>query len=107
MCKRRKEGGFIVKGRVSGSLAVSRALGDLELKEQGVSNVPDIEEIELTNKTNFLVIASDGLWDVCEDQKAVDLVKGLDQANSMATTLVKYAKMNGSKDNVSVMILKF
>jgi hypothetical protein len=29
---------------VSGSLAVSRALGDLELKTQGVSNIPDIEE---------------------------------------------------------------
>ena len=30
-----------MKGRVSGSLAVTRALGDLELKTQGVSNVPD------------------------------------------------------------------
>jgi len=25
----------------------------------------------------------------------------------MATTLVKYAKMNGSKDNISVIVLKF
>jgi len=46
-----------VKGRVSGSLAVTRALGDLELKSQGVSNIPDIEEIEITNKTNFLIVA--------------------------------------------------
>ena len=53
------------------------------------------------------MIASDGLWDVCDDQKAVDLCKGLEQANTMASTLVKYAKMNGSKDNVSVMVLKF
>lgn len=72
-----------------------------------MSVIPDIEEIEITNKTNFLIIASDGLWDVCEDQKAVDLCKILEQANTMASTLVKYAKMNGSKDNVSVMILKF
>lgn len=36
---------MIVKGRVSGQLAVTRALGDLELKTEGVSNVPDIEEI--------------------------------------------------------------
>ena len=96
-----------MKGRVSGSLAVTRALGDLELKSPGVSNIPDIEEIEINNKTNFLIVASDGLWDVCEDQTAVVLVKTLDQANTMATTLVKYAKMNGSKDNVSVMVLKF
>jgi serine/threonine protein phosphatase PrpC len=25
----------------------------------------------------------------------------------MATTLVKYAKINGSKDNISVIVLKF
>jgi protein phosphatase PTC1 len=55
----------------------------------------------------MLIIASDGLWDVCEDQKSVDLCKSLESASAMATTLVKYAKMNGSKDNISVMVLKF
>jgi serine/threonine protein phosphatase PrpC len=64
-------GGVIIKGRVSGQLAVTRALGDLELKTEGVSNVPDVEEFQITEKTHFLIIASDGLWDVCEDQKAV------------------------------------
>ncbi|XP_031505901.1 uncharacterized protein LOC116268368 [Nymphaea colorata] len=39
--------------------------------------------------------------------KVVELCKSVEQANTMAATLVKYAKMNGSKDNVSVMILKF
>lgn len=61
----------------------------------------------ITSKTSLLIIASDGLWDVCEDQKAVDLCKSVENANSMATTLVKYAKMNGSKDNISVLVLKF
>jgi serine/threonine protein phosphatase PrpC len=96
-----------VKGRVSGQLAVTRALGDLELKTEGVSNVPDIEVFEITDKTKLLVIASDGLWDVCEDQKSLELCKAVENANSMATTLVKYAKMNGSKDNISVIVLKF
>lgn len=79
----------------------------MELKGEGVSNVPDIEEFAVTEKTHYLIIASDGLWDVCEDQKAVDLCKSVEQCNTMATTLVKYAKMNGSKDNVSVLVLKF
>ena len=88
-------------------MAVTRALGDLELKRDGVSNIPDIQEFEVTDRTKLLVIASDGLWDVCEDQKALDLCKSVDKASSMATTLLKYAKMNGSKDNVSVMVIKF
>ncbi len=38
---------------------------------QGVSNIPDYEEVEIDEKTQYMVIASDGLWDVCEDQQAV------------------------------------
>lgn len=56
---------MVVKGRVSGQLAVSRALGDLELKSEGLSNVPDYEQFEVTSRTQMLIIASDGLWDVC------------------------------------------
>lgn len=69
--------------------------------------MPDIEEFDVTDRTKMLVMASDGLWDVCEDQKAIDLCKSVEKANTMATTLLKYAKMNGSKDNISVMVIKF
>jgi hypothetical protein len=39
---------MIVRNRVMGQLAVTRALGDLELKDKGVSIKPDMKEIELT-----------------------------------------------------------
>lgn len=52
-------------------------------------------------------MASDGLWDVCQDQQAVDMVKNLSTSKDMAKALVQYALKNGSQDNVSVIILKF
>jgi serine/threonine protein phosphatase PrpC len=33
--------------------------------------VPDYEEFELDDKVDYMIVASDGLWDVCEDQEAV------------------------------------
>ena len=33
-----------------------------------MSNVPDYEEFEVDERVQYLVVASDGLWDVCEDQ---------------------------------------
>ena len=54
----------------------------------------------------LLIVASDGLWDICEDQQAVDLVKGLTTTKEMSKTLVQFALKNGSKDNVSVVVLK-
>jgi len=103
----KESGGFILKNRVSGQLVVTRALGDLELKKEGVSNMPDVKIVNLDDKEKFLIVASDGLWDIVEDQAAVDLIKHLKSSEEMSSTLVKYAINNGSRDNVSVLILKF
>jgi len=54
-------------------LAVTRSLGDTAMKEFVVGS-PYTSEMELTSEDEFLIMACDGLWDVVEDQKAVDLV---------------------------------
>jgi serine/threonine protein phosphatase PrpC len=63
-------GGQVVFGRVLGSLAVSKALGDMDFKHpynkaEGdfVSADPYIQRLELTPANPFIVIACDGLWD--------------------------------------------
>jgi protein phosphatase 1L len=48
--------------RVQGSLAVSRAIGDLHLKQWIISE-PEIIKLPLTSDCQFLIMASDGLWD--------------------------------------------
>lgn len=48
--------------RVLGSLAVSRAFWDSHLKQWIVSD-PEITRLHLTSDCDFLIIASDGLWD--------------------------------------------
>jgi protein phosphatase PTC1 len=59
------------------------------------------------NSTQFLIIASDGLWDVCQDQQAVDIIKAMNSTKDMAKALVQFSLKNGSQDNVSVLVLKF
>lgn len=47
---------------MNGSLAVSRAFGDLHLKDW-ITCDPDIVTIPLTADCEFVIVASDGLWD--------------------------------------------
>lgn len=64
-------GGSIVNGRVLGSLAVSRALGDCQLKEindKAVIAEPEITSFYFQSDDEFIVIATDGLWDVMPSQ---------------------------------------
>ncbi len=49
--------------RVDGQLAVARAFGDKSLKVH-LSAQPDIRSVEIDDRTDFLILASDGLWKV-------------------------------------------
>ena len=46
---------------------VTRAIGDLALKNSGVITIPSVNSFEVNETTISLIVASDGLWDVCED----------------------------------------
>lgn len=64
-------GGYIINGRVLGSLAVSRALGDCQLKEindRAVIADPEVTSFYFQSDDEFVVIATDGLWDVMSSQ---------------------------------------
>lgn len=64
--------GFVEDGRVNGMLALSRALGDFEyknnslfkVKDQVVTAFPDVKTVPITNDTEFILLACDGIWDV-------------------------------------------
>ncbi|MDR3425809.1 PP2C family protein-serine/threonine phosphatase, partial [Silvimonas sp.] len=60
--------------RVQGVLAVSRAFGDRRLKAF-VSAEPEIKTWKIEEGDDFLILASDGVWDVLSSQAAVDIVK--------------------------------
>lgn len=48
--------------RVQDSLAVSRAIGDENMKKWVISE-PETCKLKLTSECEFLIMASDGLWD--------------------------------------------
>ncbi|EMD37613.1 hypothetical protein CERSUDRAFT_83363 [Gelatoporia subvermispora B] len=99
-------GGFVMSGRVNGVLAVTRSLGDSSMKEY-VVGAPYTTETELCEEDEFLILACDGLWDVIEDQKAVELVRGVADPRKAAQSLLEHAYENYSTDNVTVLVVRF
>ncbi|CAM8960151.1 unnamed protein product [Rhodiola kirilowii] len=55
-------------------LAMARAFGDFCLKDFGLISVPEISNRTLTEKDEFVVLASDGIWDVLSNQEVVNIV---------------------------------
>ena len=47
------------------------------------------------------------LWDVCSDQEAVDLVRGIQDPQAASRALVEHALARFSTDNLSCMVVRF
>ncbi|XAR67294.1 Phosphoprotein phosphatase [Bertholletia excelsa] len=58
----------------SPGLAMARAFGDFCLKDFGLISVPDVYYRHLTEKDEFIVLATDGVWDVLSNKEVVDII---------------------------------
>ncbi|KAJ3011414.1 Protein phosphatase 2C 1 [Thoreauomyces humboldtii] len=100
-----ESGGFVMNNRVNGVLAVTRSLGDISMKEWVIGS-PYTTETVLDENDSFLILACDGIWDVCSDQTATDLIHGTMDPQQASDDLLDYALDNFSTDNLSVMIVR-
>ncbi|XP_050227649.1 protein phosphatase 2C 51-like [Mercurialis annua] len=107
--------------RVLGVLGTSRSIGDQYLKPY-VSSEPEVTVVQRMESDDFLVIGSDGLWDVISNEFACEVVKKcfggqikhrtfLDDFNGSwaaeaAALLAELAMAKGSRDNISVIVVE-
>lgn len=104
--KRIANAGGKVEGYRVGGLAVSRALGDHLMKKLVTGHPYTTETVIQHDLDEFIIIACDGLWDVCSDQEAVDLVREVHDPGEGAKILVDHALDQFSTDNLSCMVVR-
>lgn len=101
------EGGQIIEQRLGGVLAISRSIGDHDLKSSGLSSVPHITKINLTSLDKYCVLASDGVWDVISEDMLVKLSQFAKDVSDFAEIIIKKAVDLGSMDNISCIVISF
>uniref|UniRef100_A0ACD5Y8I3 Uncharacterized protein n=1 Tax=Avena sativa TaxID=4498 RepID=A0ACD5Y8I3_AVESA len=75
----------------SPGLAMARAFGDFCLKDYGLISVPEISYRRLTEKDEFIILATDGVWDVLSNKEAVDIVAAAPSRATSARALIDCA----------------
>jgi len=112
-------GGFVEDGYLNGQLGVTRAIGNWHikgLKESGdrigpLSAEPELKLVTLTQEDEFLIIGSDGIWDVFRNQNAVDFIRRrLQDHNDVSLCckeMVEEAMKRGAVDNLTAVVVCF
>lgn len=119
--KRIFNSGFnVLNGRINEDLNLSRAFGNfryknnnnLERKNQALIVDPDIyiKEFSYNIVNGFLLLGSDGLFDIANPEKLSYyislLLKMTNNIYFICNRLIDYALLNGSKDNITVTIIR-
>jgi serine/threonine protein phosphatase PrpC len=98
-------------------LAMSRSLGDGIVHKCGVSAEPETLDHTIAEGDEFLIVATDGIWDVVDSNQAVQVVQNFAikspnwDAHEAALWLSKYArsrweKMSPMVDDITCIIVK-
>ncbi|WOG85618.1 hypothetical protein DCAR_0104809 [Daucus carota subsp. sativus] len=75
----------------SPGLAMSRAFGDFILKNHGVISIPHITYHRLTSSDQFVVLATDGVWDVLSNNEVVSVIWAAKSEEAAAKAVVDAA----------------
>ena len=92
--------------RVAGVLAVSRAFGNYTIRNL-IRADPDVTQREITDQDHYLVLASDGLWDVFRAAEVADICYTYERhgVQRIADYLVQMSLTRGSMDNVTAVVV--
>lgn len=101
------------------NLGLTRSMGDLYFKDEsftggrvsGLTAEPSIGRVLLRVCDEFVIIASDGFWNVVNPDSAITIVQNLlkqrKDLNFACRQLTEMAIIRGSRDNVTVMLVLF
>ena len=105
-------------------LAMSRSLGDAIVHTVGVSAEPEISDHVVEPSDEFVVIGTDGIWDVVDNNQAIEIVtnhvkrfyaeggaEGQWDAKEAATAVAKAARRRWSQlssmiDDITCLVVK-
>jgi len=98
-------------------LAMARSLGDFAVKAVGVIPIPEIKKFEVNASDQFMIMASDGVWEFICSQEAVDIVQEKLAAGGTCTQACqelieqasqRWAEEEGDyRDDITCIVVKF
>lgn len=91
-------------------LAMTRSFGDMHFKRPiGLAIAePEVQVISLCDKDLFIVLGTDGVFDVLSNQEVIDLaMRHWREPEEAAKNIVRSAYKRGSEDNLTVMVVQF
>ena len=105
----------VIENRIGGELMLTRIFGDYEFKtknkknkKKGVICEPFLSKIkiDLNIKDQFLILASDGIWDLVSEKEIQQMIEMNNNSEKLCAMIIKKALDKDTWDNMSVFAIR-
>lgn len=109
----KKSGGFITwnslgQPNVNGRLAMTRSIGDFDLKNMGVIAEPETKRIILHHvRDSFLALTTDGINFIMNSQEICNVINQCHDPKEAAQRISEQALQYGAEDNSTIIVVPF
>ncbi|XP_059197943.1 protein phosphatase 1K, mitochondrial [Centropristis striata] len=109
----KRSGGFITwnslgQSNVNGRLAMTRSIGDFDLKNTGVIAEPETKRVSLHHAhDSFLALTTDGVNFIMNSQEICNVINQCHDPKEAAQRISDQALQYGSEDNSTVIVVPF
>ncbi|XP_041641090.1 protein phosphatase 1K, mitochondrial isoform X2 [Cheilinus undulatus] len=109
----KRSGGFITwnslgQPNVNGRLAMTRSIGDFDLKNMGVIAEPETKRISLHHvHDSFLALTTDGINFIMNSQEICNVISQCPDPKEAAQRISDQALQYGSEDNSTIIVVPF
>ncbi|XP_066574195.1 protein phosphatase Mn(2+)-dependent 1K isoform X2 [Amia ocellicauda] len=109
----KKSGGFVAwnslgQPHVNGRLAMTRSIGDFDLKRTGVIAEPETKTVTLHHAHDtFLALTTDGINFIMNSQEICDVINQCHDPWEAAEVISEQALQYGSEDNSTIIVVPF
>ncbi|XP_031132676.1 protein phosphatase 1K, mitochondrial isoform X2 [Sander lucioperca] len=109
----KRSGGFITwnslgQSNVNGRLAMTRSIGDFDLKNTGVIAEPETKRISLHHAhDSFLALTTDGVNFIMNSQEICNVINQCHDPKEAAQRISDQALQYGSEDNSTIIVVPF
>jgi protein phosphatase 1G len=116
----------LINNRIDGKINITRAIGDFNYKknvklnpyDQIITSYPEVKKIQISEDIDFIIMASDGVWDCVDQQKLCESIEKelKENKNNKLSNIIGnifdniISKNNFSSigtDNMSCIIIQF
>uniref|UniRef100_A0A6B2L7N9 PPM-type phosphatase domain-containing protein n=1 Tax=Arcella intermedia TaxID=1963864 RepID=A0A6B2L7N9_9EUKA len=92
--------------RVGGVMMVTRTIGPIQERIKGLTWKPYITTLQITDEDSFVVLGTDGVFNVMNNQEAVDIVKYCPNPEIAADKIVQKSLEYRTDDNATCSVVR-